>query len=225
MDIYPIRDLISTSYLTVSGDTAMLIDASSEAIVPKVLAKLAELKVKLQLIALTHYHYDHVGAADALRRNTGAPVAIHKLDADSLRRGGRLSVKPTRLRGKILSPFVMHGDRAPVTPDIELGDSEDLQQYGGFGRSFLTPGHTAGSQSVILPNGTIIVGDALTETILPPHHALPPMFADDSQTSIRTIIAIADTSQGDVRVAHTGRVKESTLQKLAARARQGKLHY
>lgn len=225
MDIYPIRDVISTSYLTVSGDTAMLIDAASETIVPKVLAKLAELKVKLQLIALTHYHYDHVGAADALRRDTGAPVAIHKLDADNLRRGGRLSVKPTRLRGKILAPLVMHGDRAPVTPDIELGDSEDLQQYGGFGRSFLTPGHTAGSQSVILPNGTIFVGDALTETVLPPHHALPPMFADDSHTSIRTIIAIADTSQGDVRVAHTGRLKESTLQNLASRARQGKLHY
>jgi hydroxyacylglutathione hydrolase len=225
VDVYPIRDAISTSYLTVSGDAAMLIDAGSEAIVPKVLAKLAELKVKLQLIALTHYHYDHVGAADALRRATGAPVAIHKLDADNLRRGGRLIVKPTRLRGKILSPLVMHGDRAPVTPDIELGDSEDLQQYGGFGRSFLTPGHTAGSQSMILPNGTMIVGDALTETILPPHQALPPMFADDSQTSIRTIIAIADASQGDVRVAHTGRVKDSTLQNLASRARQGKLRY
>ncbi|MEV4629826.1 MBL fold metallo-hydrolase [Micromonospora sp. NPDC049523] len=225
MDIYPVRDMISASYLAVSGDTAMLIDAGSETIIPKVLAKLEDLKVKLQLIVLTHYHYDHVGAADALRRATGAPVAIHKLDADGLRRGGRLTVKPTRLRGKILSPLVMHGDRAPVTPDIELDDSEDLQRYGGFGRSFLTPGHTAGSQSVILPNGTIIVGDALTETVLPPHNALPPMFADDSETSIRTIIAIADASRGDVRVAHTGRVKESSLQNLASRARQGKLHY
>lgn len=56
---------------------------------------------------------------------------------------GRLTVIPTRLRGKILSPLVMHGDRAPVTPDIEFGDSEDLQRYGGLGRSFLTPGHTA----------------------------------------------------------------------------------
>jgi hypothetical protein len=70
-----------------------------------------------------------------------------------------------------------------------------------------------------------MVGDALTETVLPPHHALPPMFADDSETSIRTIIALAEASQGDVRVAHTGRVKESTLQNLASRARQGQLQY
>jgi hydroxyacylglutathione hydrolase len=225
MDVYPFRDTISTAYLVVSDDTAMLVDAASESVAPKVLAKLGELKAKLQLIVLTHYHYDHVGAADALRKATGASVAIHKLDADGLRRGGRLTVKPTRLRGRLLSPFVMHGDRASVTPDIEFGDSEDLQQYGGFGRSFLTPGHTAGSQSVILPNGTIMVGDALTETVLPPHHALPPMFADDSETSIRTIIALAEASQGDVRVAHTGRVKESTLQNLASRARQGQLQY
>ena len=95
VDIYPVRDAISTSYLTVSGDTAMLIDAGSETITPKILAKLDDLKAKLQLIVLTHYHYDHVGAADALRRATGAPVAIHTLDADGLRRGGRLTVKPT----------------------------------------------------------------------------------------------------------------------------------
>ncbi len=225
MDIYPVRDAISTAYLVVSDDTAMLVDAASESITPKVLAKLDELKVKLQLIVLTHYHYDHVGAADALRKATGAPVAIHQLDADNLRRGGRLAVTPKSLRGRFLAPFVTRGDRPSVTPDLEFGDSEDLQQYGGFGHTFLTPGHTAGSQSVILPNGTIMVGDALTEAIVRPHRALPPMFADDSETSIRSVVALAEASHGDVRVAHNGRVKESTLQDLASRARQGSLRY
>ncbi len=70
-----------------------------------------------------------------------------------------------------------------------------------------------------------MVGDALTEAIVRPHRALPPMFADDSETSIRSVVALAEASHGDVRVAHNGRVKESTLQDLASRARQGSLRY
>jgi glyoxylase-like metal-dependent hydrolase (beta-lactamase superfamily II) len=50
--------------------------ASTPVIAPKVLAKLAELDAQLRLIVLTHYHFDHVGAADPLRRATGARVAI-----------------------------------------------------------------------------------------------------------------------------------------------------
>ena len=186
---------------------------------------LDEHKAKLKLIVLTHYHYDHVGAADALRKATGAAVAIHRLDADGLRRGGRLVVTPTRLRGKLLAPSVMRGDRAPVVPDLELNDSEDLTQYGGFGHSFLTPGHTAGSVSVMLPNDTLLVGDALTETIIPSHLAEPPLFADDSEQSKRSIITLAEAARGDVRVAHLGRLKNPSLQKLAARARGGRLRY
>lgn len=98
-------------------------------------------------------------------------MAIHRLDADTLRRGGKLRVNPTRLQARILAPFITRGDKAPVIPDLEFSDDEDLQQYGGFGRTLWTPGHTAGSQCVLLPDGTVLAGDALTEGILPPHSA------------------------------------------------------
>ena len=49
-------------------------------------------------------------------------------------------------------------------PDLEFGDDEDLQQYGGIGRSFWTPGHTAGSQSVLLPNGTVFNSGSQTKS-------------------------------------------------------------
>lgn len=225
MDIFPIRHGISTAYLAVRDDTAMLIDAAEEPITPKVLAKLTDLKAHLRLIVLTHFHYDHVGAADSLRRATGAPVAIHRLDADQLRRGGRLAVTPTRLRGWVLAPMVRHGDRTPVTPDLEFGDDENLEEYGGFGRAFLTPGHTPGSQSVQLPNGTLLVGDALSETVVPRHLAQPPLFADHAEDSKRSITAIAAASRGDVRVAHIGRVTPASLDKLAHRAQTGQLTY
>ena len=49
----------------------------------------------ISLILLTHAHLDHIGGAKALRELTGAPLAIHRADADSLRTGrfGKLSAR------------------------------------------------------------------------------------------------------------------------------------
>jgi glyoxylase-like metal-dependent hydrolase (beta-lactamase superfamily II) len=80
MNIHPISNGYSTAYLVTADGAAMLVDASTPAIAPKVLAKLAELDAQLRLIVLTHYHFDHVGAADPLRRATGARVAIHQVN-------------------------------------------------------------------------------------------------------------------------------------------------
>jgi hydroxyacylglutathione hydrolase len=199
MKIYPVSNGYSTAYLVVDHDRAMLVDASTRTIAPKVLAKLAEASAELKLIVLTHYHYDHVGAAGALRDATGARVAIHRLDAGALRRGG----KP------------------PVIPDLEFVHDEDLRPHGGFGRTLWTPGHTAGSQCVLLPDGTVLVGDALTEAILPPHSASGPLFAEDPDASRSSIVAIASAATGKVGVAHRGWLDRSSLKKLAARARSG----
>jgi len=156
-----------------------------------------------------------------LRDATGARVAIHRLDADALRRGGKLRVNPTRLQARILAPFITRGDKAPVIPDLEFGDDEDLQQHGGFGRTLWTPGHTAGSQCVLLPDGTVLAGDALTEGILPLHSAEQPPFVEDPDASRSSIVAIANAARGKVSVAHRGRLDPRSLKKLAARARSG----
>jgi hydroxyacylglutathione hydrolase len=92
-------------------------------------------------------------------------------------------------------------------------------QHGGFGRSFWTPGHTAGSQSVQLPDGTVLAGDALTEGFPPLHRAEGPMFADDADASRASILAIADAADGKVRVAHFGTLEPRSLANLAARNR------
>jgi glyoxylase-like metal-dependent hydrolase (beta-lactamase superfamily II) len=219
MDIYPLKDGISTAYLVVTDGTAMLVDAATPALTPKVLAKLTETRSKLQLIVLTHFHYDHVGAADALRQATGARVAIHHADADALRAGGQLQVTPRRPLGRVLAPMITRGLKAPVIPDLELDDEDDLTEHGGSGRSFWTPGHTPGSASVQLPTGTVLAGDALAEGFFPLHAAAGPTFADDIDTARRSILAITDAAGGDVRVAHYGRLQERSLDRLAQRIR------
>lgn len=219
MKIHAIKDGITTTYLVIDDGRAMLVDAATPALAPKVLAKLAETRSELHLIVLTHFHYDHVGAAPALREATGARVGIHHADSGSLRAGGQLHVTPSRPLGRLMAPSVMRGVKAPVTPDIELDDEEDLTRYGGFGRSFWTPGHTPGSASVHLPTGTVLAGDAFGEALLPRHGAERPLFADDLDITRRSQLAIIDAADGDVRVAHFGRLQERSLTKLAQRLR------
>jgi hydroxyacylglutathione hydrolase len=215
MKIHSIRSGISTAYLVVEEHRAMLIDAPDAAAAPKILAKLRELDAELQLIVLTHFHYDHVGAADAVRAATGAHVAIHRNDADALRRGGKLSLVPTRLFARMIAPGINKQSQPPVTPDLELGDDEDLTQFGGFGRTFWTPGHTPGSISIILDDGTVFAGDAITQGMIT-RSAAGPMFLDDLDSSNASIETIAERAT-KLFVAHIGEVTPRSLTRLASR--------
>jgi hydroxyacylglutathione hydrolase len=41
----------------------------------------------ISLIILTHSHIDHYGSAEELKTKKGAPIAIHRADAEYLKRG------------------------------------------------------------------------------------------------------------------------------------------
>jgi glyoxylase-like metal-dependent hydrolase (beta-lactamase superfamily II) len=219
MELFPISNGWSVAYLVVEGDEAMLVDASTQEIAPQVIAKLQEVGARLRLIVLTHFHFDHVGAADAIRQATGARIAIHRADADALRRGGHLDLHATSAGAGAMVAELTRDPKPPLVPDLELADSEDLADHGGIGRSFATPGHTPGSICVLLPDGTVLVGDALTESPIG-HQAAGPRYADDIAASEEAIVTIADASAGDVRVAHGGLLDRHSVDVLGARSRQ-----
>jgi len=54
---------------------AMIVDPGDDA--AKILAALEEKGLTAKLIVLTHEHIDHIGAVDAVRQATKAPVAMH----------------------------------------------------------------------------------------------------------------------------------------------------
>ena len=137
---------------------SVLVDTGNPGKADRILKRLAKRGVApddICLILLTHGHVDHFGSAAELRERTGAPVAVHALDAEAVRQGIH---RPDSLHpaGRLVA-FLMRistlrtlavPDRAPAfEPDIVFEGEWRLDNYGVSGRVITTPGtHPAPSR-------------------------------------------------------------------------------
>jgi glyoxylase-like metal-dependent hydrolase (beta-lactamase superfamily II) len=110
-----------------TGDS-VLFDAPTDA--PRILDTLQG--TNLKAILMTHADGDHVGALRELKRQTGAPIGVHRLERD----------------------------RLPVPPDFEIEDGQNLELGSIQLRALHTPGHTPGGLGFVT-DGILIAGDTL----------------------------------------------------------------
>ena len=110
---------------------------------------LTGLQANVALIALTHFHFDHVLAADGLRHATGAPIAIGRAEAPLL-------AKPPALFR------FMPNLGVPIVADRLLDDGDKLS-VGDLALEVLaTPGHSpAGVSYWLAAEKVVFCGDAL----------------------------------------------------------------
>ena len=115
---------------------------------------------------LTHAHFDHVGGAAALKRESDAQVFVSEVDAAAVRGDEPAPLAPVFGRVAFLAPLFRRviPSGQPVAVDHlvtegTIGLPEDLAVLA-------TPGHTPGHLSYLLDRsgGVLFVGDAAVGT-------------------------------------------------------------
>lgn len=174
------------------------------------LKKLSEIGIKLEqisLILITHAHTDHSGSAAELRQRTGAPVAIHQLDAEFLRSGNNPPLHPTGTLSRLLMSLPVFGRTAkapPLEPDILIEGEMSLQKFGIDGEILPTPGHTPGSISVLLNGGEALVGDMIMGDLIRRKRPSYPLVADNIVQLRESIKLVMQRSPKVVFIGHGG---------------------
>lgn len=104
----------------------------------------------IEIIILTHAHFDHWGGVEEVKRSTGASIAIHTADA-------------VLLQDEVSNVASMFGARDVLVPDTVLNQDDCIHLGGGEGLEVLhTPGHTPGSICLYHPESrSLFSGDTV----------------------------------------------------------------
>ena len=199
------------------GERAVLVDAGMPGSAERILRAAAAHGVgprDISLILLTHSHQDHTGSAGELRERTGAPLAIHSLDARALRQGTAAAGQPTSLLPRLLASLSRGMQSPALEPDILLDGELDLSPYGVPGRAIPTPGHTPGSVSILLPHGEAILGDLARGGMLFRRRPALPFFLDDREQWRQSLDLVLGWGRHTHWVSHGGPLTAEDLRRL-----------
>jgi glyoxylase-like metal-dependent hydrolase (beta-lactamase superfamily II) len=186
----------------VTGARPMIVDAGIPGSAPQIIDALARLGFTpdaVALIVITHAHVDHAGDARALQQATGAPVAVHRLDAPAIADG---TSAPVRGRTPEAQAMLEQLGSAPAPPflgleaDIVVDDAFELSAVGLDGTLIHTPGHTDGGLTLLVATGEAIVGDLIGSDVHDPALAALGPFATDEKAmlaSVRRLLSLEPT--------------------------------
>jgi glyoxylase-like metal-dependent hydrolase (beta-lactamase superfamily II) len=167
-------------YLVDFDGHAALIDAGCRGSTDRLLANVEAAGVRpeqIELLLITHCHYDHTGGARDLRDRLGCPVAMHELDAGYLERGDDQVTAASWYRARI----------RPCPVDRRLSGPEDQVLLGGRVIAAVhIPGHSPGSVAYVTESQGLKV--VFAQDVHGPLHPGLLSDADDYQASLRKLL-------------------------------------
>ncbi len=126
-------------YLVFMEGKAALIDAGYGPSVPRIIENIRGCRVKteqIEIILLTHCHFDHTGGVPGLRQWTDAAIGAHELDAPFLE-SGNSAVTAASWYGRSATPFTVDRKLSGAVQEISLGRQRIHMVH--------IPGHSPGS--------------------------------------------------------------------------------
>jgi len=222
--IHQIKLRLSNAYL-ILGEFPVLVDTGAPgdaATICKFFSERSLDLANLRLIVHTHVHSDHIGSTFELTRNHHIPVTFHRADQRLADRGNNHRLQGIGLRGKMMCPLFSNAKFASVPADFFAEDGMRLDEYGISARVLHTPGHTAGSLSVIMDDGDAIIGDVMMGGYMggqflatrPNWH----YFAEDFQTNQRSLDRLLAETSGQLYVGHGGPLYQERVKRWRQRA-------
>jgi hydroxyacylglutathione hydrolase len=196
-------------YLIYSEKEALLVDCGNSGYEVRIMETFRQLGLDpgmLNLLVLTHVHFDHAGSARKIKELTGCRIVVHRSEAERLRRGTTPIPRGTRWKAKLLvalgrmvRPGIMRFPGAE--PDILVDHELDLSPYGFQGRLIHVPGHTPGSMVVLLEGGAgdLLAGDTFFGLEGKLHF---PPFAENPAELLESWQRIRSLPAGTIHPAH-----------------------
>lgn len=174
--VYRVPARGANTYLVEADNGLVLVDTGmpgSEKRILKAVAGLGRQPSDVKLILLTHRHWDHIGSAAALKKETSGKLVSHAFEKPYV--AGTLVVITPRawsLYGRIARRVLAVASSTaklfrlvkyhPVLVDEASDEESVLENIGLDGSIVWTPGHTKGSVSLFLNRSKVaIVGDLL----------------------------------------------------------------
>lgn len=206
----------SNVFLLTNGKTNILIDTSSPGLWNNLQRQLNKLLIKhIDYLIFTHAHFDHAGNACRIKEKYNPLVIVQKNEAEFLATGDNILPRGTTfftrplvsIFGKKTFPLLRY---KPCKYDITVDSLFDLTDFGFNGYLMSTPGHTAGSMSLIIDDEIAIVGDTmfglLSWSVFPP-------YAENIKQMIQSWGKLLETNCSLFLPSHGSANKRSIVQK------------